>query len=199
MFAVVDDVLVATCSTTGPRTRSRSRGDHLSTSRHGPRRTGSSSCGTSEFDLRSRPRRFSARRAALEAALRRGRRGYEPFTAPSRPTSLLGRCLPLHARAWVERGRSGGRALIGPVRDHALSLAWVREGEVAAQAHEYDDLSAETSRASRTFTSAHSASTHSGPFSPHPSASSCAKGSTPSSARRRRRPTPRRLADEDSR
>ena len=50
----------------------------------------------------------------------------------------------LHARACVERGR-GWQAehYVGAVRDHALSLACLREGRPAAQARGYDDLSAE--------------------------------------------------------
>ena len=51
----------------------------------------------------------------------------------------------LHARACVERGR-GWQAehYVGAVRDHALSLACLREGRPAPQARGYDDLSAET-------------------------------------------------------
>lgn len=37
-----------------------------------------------------------------------------------------------------------GRAHIGAVRDHALTLACLREGVPAIQARGYDDLSAET-------------------------------------------------------
>jgi len=51
----------------------------------------------------------------------------------------------LHARACIERGR-GWQAehYVGAVRDHALSLACLREGRPGAQARGYDDLSAET-------------------------------------------------------
>jgi hypothetical protein len=51
----------------------------------------------------------------------------------------------LHARACIERGRSWqAEHYVGAVRDHALSLACLREGVVAVQARGYDDLSAET-------------------------------------------------------
>jgi hypothetical protein len=51
----------------------------------------------------------------------------------------------LHARACVERGRVWqAEHYVGAVRDHALSLACLREGRLAVQARGYDDLSAET-------------------------------------------------------
>lgn len=51
----------------------------------------------------------------------------------------------LHARACIERGRPWqAEHYIGAVRDHALSLACLREGTVALQARGYDDLSGET-------------------------------------------------------
>jgi hypothetical protein len=51
----------------------------------------------------------------------------------------------LHARACIERGRVWqGEHYVGAVRDHALSLACLREGLVAVQARGYDDLSDET-------------------------------------------------------
>ncbi len=51
----------------------------------------------------------------------------------------------LHARACIERGRVWqAEHYVGAVRDHALSLACLREGRVAVQARGYDDLSAET-------------------------------------------------------
>lgn len=51
----------------------------------------------------------------------------------------------LHARACIERGR-GWQAehYVGAVRDHALSLACLREGRTSVQARGYDDLPAET-------------------------------------------------------
>jgi hypothetical protein len=51
----------------------------------------------------------------------------------------------LHARACVERGRVWqAEHYVGAVRDHALSLACLRQGLPAAQARGYDDLPAET-------------------------------------------------------
>jgi hypothetical protein len=51
----------------------------------------------------------------------------------------------LHARACIERGRIWqAEHYVGAVRDHALSLACLRQGLPAVQARGYDDLSAET-------------------------------------------------------
>jgi hypothetical protein len=51
----------------------------------------------------------------------------------------------LHARACIERGRVWqAEHYVGAVRDHALSLACLRQGRPAVQARGYDDLSAET-------------------------------------------------------
>jgi hypothetical protein len=51
----------------------------------------------------------------------------------------------LHARACIERGRIWqAEHYVGAVRDHALSLACLRQGRPAVQARGYDDLSAET-------------------------------------------------------
>ena len=51
----------------------------------------------------------------------------------------------LHARACIERGRVWqAEHYLGAVRDHALSLACLRQGLPAVQARNYDDLSAET-------------------------------------------------------
>ena len=51
----------------------------------------------------------------------------------------------LHSRACIERGRLWqAEHYIGAVRDHALSLACLREGLPAVQARGYDDLAAET-------------------------------------------------------
>jgi len=51
----------------------------------------------------------------------------------------------LHARACIERGRVWqAEHYVGAVRDHALTLACLREGRLAVQARGYDDLSAET-------------------------------------------------------
>jgi hypothetical protein len=51
----------------------------------------------------------------------------------------------LHARACIERGRVWqAEHYVGAVRDHALSLACLRQGLPAVQARGYDDLSEET-------------------------------------------------------
>ena len=51
----------------------------------------------------------------------------------------------VYARTCIERGRVWqAEHYVGAVRDHALSLACLREGRLAAQARGYDDLSAET-------------------------------------------------------
>jgi hypothetical protein len=51
----------------------------------------------------------------------------------------------LHARACIERGRVWqAEHYVGAVRDHALSLACLRQGLPAVEARGYDDLSAET-------------------------------------------------------
>ena len=51
----------------------------------------------------------------------------------------------LHARACIERGRVWqAEHYVGAVRDHALSLACLRQRLPAVQARGYDDLSAET-------------------------------------------------------
>jgi len=84
----------------------------------------------------------------------------------------------LHARACMERGRVWqGEHYIGAVRDHALSLACLREGQRADQA-DTTTSPPRRSRDSRTSTSAHSSLTRSRSPSPHPSASSSARGST---------------------
>jgi hypothetical protein len=50
----------------------------------------------------------------------------------------------LHARACIERGRVWqAEHYVGAVRDHALSLACLCQGLLAAQARGYDDLSAD--------------------------------------------------------
>jgi hypothetical protein len=51
----------------------------------------------------------------------------------------------LHARACIERRRVWqAEHYVGAVRDHALSLACLRQGLPAVQARGYDDLPAET-------------------------------------------------------
>ena len=66
---------------------------------------------------------------------------------PSVPHDLFGWGViyALHARACIERGRVWqAEHYLGAVRDHALSLACLRERVTAVQARGYDDLSAET-------------------------------------------------------
>ena len=66
----------------------------------------------------------------------------------------------LHARACIERGRVWqAEHYVGAVRDHALSLACLRRGLIAAQARGYDDLPPETLGA---FESTHVASVEPG-------------------------------------
>jgi hypothetical protein len=65
---------------------------------------------------------------------------------PSVPHDLFGWGViyALHARACIERGRVWqAEHYVGAVRDHALSLACLRQGLPAVQARGYDDLSAE--------------------------------------------------------
>ncbi len=51
----------------------------------------------------------------------------------------------LHSRACIERGRVWqAEHYVGAVRDHALSLACLREGLPAVQARGYDDLSSQS-------------------------------------------------------
>jgi hypothetical protein len=67
--------------------------------------------------------------------------------APAVPTDVFGWGViyALHARACIERGRVWqAEHYVGAVRDHALSLACLREGVPAVQARGYDDLTAET-------------------------------------------------------
>src|SRR5438309_11901890 len=73
--------------------------------------------------------------------------GESEVSAPPVPGDLFGWGViyALHARACIERGRVWqAEHYVGAVRDHALSLACVRQGLPAAQARGYDDLSAET-------------------------------------------------------
>jgi hypothetical protein len=69
------------------------------------------------------------------------------ISTPSVPHDLFGWGViyALHARACIERGRVWqAEHYVGAVRDHALSLACLREGVTAVQARGYDDLAAET-------------------------------------------------------
>ncbi|MGH2680692.1 MAG: nucleotidyltransferase domain-containing protein [Actinomycetota bacterium] len=66
---------------------------------------------------------------------------------PAIPADIFGWGIiyALHARACIERGRIWqAEHYVGAVRDHALSLACLRQGLFAVQARSYDDLSAET-------------------------------------------------------
>jgi hypothetical protein len=66
---------------------------------------------------------------------------------PAVPEDLFGWGViyALHARACIERGRVWqAEHYVGAVRDHALSLACLRQGKNARHARGYDDLSAET-------------------------------------------------------
>jgi hypothetical protein len=73
--------------------------------------------------------------------------GEPTFPAPPAADDLFGWGViyGLHARACIERGRVWqAEHYVGAVRDHALSLACLREGQPAVQARGYDGLSAET-------------------------------------------------------
>ena len=66
---------------------------------------------------------------------------------PALPHDLFGWGViyALHARSCIERGRVWqAEHYVEALRDHALSLACLREGVTAVQARGYDDLSAET-------------------------------------------------------
>ena len=72
--------------------------------------------------------------------------GEPQFPAPPVAQDLFGWGViyALHSRACIERGRLWqAEHYVGAVRDHALSLACLREGVPAVQARGYDDLSAE--------------------------------------------------------
>jgi hypothetical protein len=69
------------------------------------------------------------------------------ISTPSVPSDIFGWGViyALHTRACIERGRVWqAEHYVGAVRDHALSLACLREGLPPVQARSYDDLSAET-------------------------------------------------------
>jgi hypothetical protein len=69
------------------------------------------------------------------------------IATPSVPGDIFGWGViyALHTRACIERGRVWqAEHYVGAVRDHALSLACLREELPPAQARTYDDLSAET-------------------------------------------------------
>ena len=110
-----------------------------------------------QFDLSMTPAaQFRARRAAIPCFCSATRLRTDASQPRSRGTLLptppvahdlfgWGVVYALHARACIERGRVWqAEHYVGAVRDHALSLACLREGLVAVQARGYDDLSAET-------------------------------------------------------
>jgi hypothetical protein len=85
--------------------------------------------------------------AAEEPEVRRRSPGSLFIPTPSLAGDIFGWGViyAIHARACIERGRVWqAEHYIGAVRDHALSLACLREGLPPAQARSYDDLSAET-------------------------------------------------------
>ena len=68
-----------------------------------------------------------------------------PTPAVARDIFGWGVIYALHSRVCIERGRAWqAEHYVGAVRDHALSLACLREGRPVVQARGYDDLSAET-------------------------------------------------------
>jgi hypothetical protein len=70
---------------------------------------------------------------------------FEVSTPVARELFGWGVIYALHARACIERGRVWqAEHYVGAVRDHALSLACLRQGLPAVQARGYDDLSSET-------------------------------------------------------
>jgi hypothetical protein len=69
------------------------------------------------------------------------------LTTPPLPEDIFGWGViyALHARTCIERGRVWqAEHYVGAVRDHALSLACIREGVPVALARGFDDLSPET-------------------------------------------------------
>ena len=111
-----------------------------------------------QFDLSMTPAEHF-RPAGPRFALLFGEAAPAPEAQPPRPPGNLfintpavphdifgwGVIYALHARACIERGRLlQADHYVASVRDHALSLACLREGVVAVQARGYDDLSAET-------------------------------------------------------
>jgi len=114
--------------------------------------------GVLQFDLSMTPA-AQFRPAGPKFRLLFGETAPEPETRASRPAGGLfiptpavahdifgwGVIYALHARTCIERGR-GWQAehYVDAVRDHALSLACLREGQVVVQGRGYDDLSPET-------------------------------------------------------
>src|SRR6266516_4313376 len=85
--------------------------------------------------------------AAGESEVRRRSQGglFIPTPAVAGDIFGWGVIYALHARACIERGRVWqAEHYVGAVRDHALSLACLRQGLPVVQARGYDDLAAET-------------------------------------------------------
>lgn len=103
--------------------------------------------GALQFDLSMTPA-AKFRAAGPRFRLLFGETAGEPaFPAPPVANDLFGWGViyALHSRACIERGRLWqAEHYVGAVRDHALSLACLREGVPAVQARGYDDLSPDT-------------------------------------------------------
>jgi hypothetical protein len=81
----------------------------------------------------------------LEVSTPRAGRLFIPTPSVAHDLFGWGVIYALHARACIERGRVWqAEHYVGAVRDHALSLACLREGLPAVQARGYDDLAGET-------------------------------------------------------
>ena len=149
-FAIADDVPVADVL----RDWTRTLGDeldavHLADLERGPTTTACSSCPDAlQFDLSVTPaaqfRPAGPRFRLLFGEIAAG----EPSASPPQSATDLfgwGVIYALHSRACIERGRVWqAEHYIGAVRDHALTLACLRESVPAVQARGYDDLSPET-------------------------------------------------------
>ena len=103
-----------------------------------------------------------------------------PSTAPSRPTSSAGASSTRSTRARASSAGASGRPSTTSARcatTRSRSRAFARGCRLCRRAATTTSPP-RRSRASRTFTSAHSSLTRFGPPSPHPPASSCARAST---------------------
>jgi hypothetical protein len=101
-----------------------------------------------QFDLSMTPAaRFRPAGPRFQLLFGEAAAGEPNIPAPPAAEDLFGWGViyALHSRACIERGRVWqAEHYVGAVRDHALSLACLREGLPAVQARGYDDLSAET-------------------------------------------------------
>ena len=101
-----------------------------------------------QFDLSMTPAaRFRPAGPRFQLLFGETAAGDPVFPIPPVPADLFGWGViyALHSRACIERTRLWqAEHYVGAVRDHALSLACLREGLPAVQARGYDDLSAET-------------------------------------------------------